>query len=43
MIALITVCADGGANRFFEWTKSKGRENDDVRCLFHLRIYSNPL
>ncbi|KAL4742600.1 thiamine pyrophosphokinase [Aspergillus similis] len=28
--ALITVCADGGANRFFEWTKSKGRENDDL-------------
>ncbi|KAL4818390.1 thiamine pyrophosphokinase [Aspergillus spinulosporus] len=28
--ALITVCADGGANRFFEWTKSKGRESDDL-------------
>ncbi|KAL4974245.1 putative thiamine pyrophosphokinase [Aspergillus desertorum] len=26
--ALITVCADGGANRFFEWAKSKGVEGD---------------
>ncbi|KAL6236772.1 hypothetical protein BDW75DRAFT_206034 [Aspergillus navahoensis] len=28
--SLITVCADGGANRFFEWAKSKGAEGDDL-------------
>ncbi|KAL5000941.1 putative thiamine pyrophosphokinase, partial [Aspergillus recurvatus] len=28
--SLITVCADGGANRFFEWAKSKGVEGDDL-------------
>ncbi|RDW83745.1 thiamine diphosphokinase [Aspergillus mulundensis] len=28
--ALATVCADGGANRFFEWAKSRGAENTDL-------------
>ncbi|KAL4876582.1 thiamine pyrophosphokinase [Aspergillus karnatakaensis] len=28
--ARITVCADGGANRFFEWAKSRGVEGTDI-------------
>ncbi|KAL4865631.1 thiamine pyrophosphokinase [Aspergillus spectabilis] len=28
--ARITVCADGGANRFFEWAKSRGEESTDI-------------
>ncbi|KAL5340343.1 thiamine pyrophosphokinase [Aspergillus crustosus] len=28
--ARIIVCADGGANRFFEWAKSRGEESTDI-------------
>ncbi|KAL2867142.1 thiamine diphosphokinase [Aspergillus lucknowensis] len=28
--ALVTVCADGGANRFFEFAKSRGRESAEL-------------
>ncbi|KAL4927258.1 thiamine diphosphokinase [Aspergillus undulatus] len=28
--AHLTVCADGGANRFFEWAKARGEESTDL-------------
>lgn len=32
-IALTTVCADGGANHFYEMMKARGREDVDV-CVY---------